>query len=230
MSEAVKYGPRAAIMEALKGRVACAHCHYRGREDNIGDYYDRLQVPNTLRYSRNIYGDKHRTVMEVFNIKEVASLQLDLEERKAFGLARAGNGTITYETVKVVLWFHLRIHLPDLKKGDETACIEEGGRNALLCTRMFRELIKMLGIKCPGNDEECFLNLTEPMRSGVELNHMKPSEKLMQPAHLFMYAYLTRLVEEAKMGELDPISTECHGEVTAYQRRMAVKPTWYKGK
>ena len=218
-------------MEALKGRVACVHCHYHGHEDNIGNYYDRLQVPNELRYSRDIYGDKHRTVMQVFDIKEVASLKLDLEERKAFANPRSGNGTITYQTVQVVLWNHLRIYLPDLKKGDETACIEKGGRNSHLCVRMFREILKMLGVNCPGDAGECFLNLREPMRSGVELNHKKPSAKLMAPAELFnKYSNLTRVVNESEKGDLDPISAGCHGEVTAYQNDKAKKPSWYDGK
>jgi len=153
-------------MEALKCRVVCKYCHYHGHEDDIGDYYERLDTPNHLSYSPDIYGDVHRSVTEVLNIREVASTKLDLEERGAFGLPREGNGTITYKTVQVVLWMNLRIYLSDLRKGDETAYIERGGKNYLLCTKMFRELIKMLGVKCPGNERENFLNMREPTRSG----------------------------------------------------------------
>ena len=213
-------------MEALKGRMVCHYCHYNGKESDIGDYYERLQKPNMLRYSQDVYGSEHRTATEVFDIKEVASLKLDLEERKAFGNKHIG--TITYQTVQVVLWMHLRIYLPDLRRGNENEFIVKDGRNRLLCMKMFRELLKMLGVKCPGSDE-CFLNLREPTRSGVDFNHQKPSAKLMQPGDLFMYAYLTRAVDESKEGMLHPISSVCHGEVTAYQKGKAEKPSWYGG-
>lgn len=221
-------GPREVIMEALKGKIVCKYCHYHGSEDDIGDYYQRLQMPNALKYSRDIYGDKHRTVNEVLDIKEVASLRLDLEQRNAFAVPKRGNGTITYQTVQVVLWNHLRIYLPDLRRGDETACIEFAGRNHKLCMRMFRELFKMLGVKCPGS-EECFLNLREPTRSGVDFNHMQPSKKLMKPTDVFDLTYLTRAVEESKVGMLHPIDAGSHEEVTAFQRKHAGKPAWYSG-
>jgi len=220
------YGPREVIMEVLKCRVVCKYCHYNGREDDIGDYYERLDTPNHLLYSPDIYGDEHRSVTKVLGIKEVASTKLDLEVRGAFSYPRKGNGTITYKTVQVVVWMHLRIFLPDLRKGDETAYIERGGKNSLLCTKMFRELIKMLGVKCPGNGES-FLNLREPTRSGVELNHKIQREKLMNPSHLFLYANLSRLTHEAKVGKLHPISTGSHGKVTAYQDGKIKKPDWY---
>ena len=116
--------------------------------------------------------------------------------------------------------------MPDLRKGNETAYIEQGGKNRLLCTRVFRELIKMLGVKCPGNGES-FLNMREPTRSGVELNHKIQREKLMTPTKLFNYATLTRLTHEANVGKLHPISTGSHGKVTAYQDGKIKKPDWY---
>ena len=228
VSSLIGYGPREVIMEALKCRLVCKCCHYHGHEDDIGDYYERLDTPNHLLYSPDIYGDEHHSVTEVLGIKEVASTRLDLEERGAFSNPREGNGTITYKTVQVVVWMHLRIYLPDMKKGDETAYIEQGGKNSLLCSRVFRELIKMLGVKCPGNKRENFLNMREPTRSGVELNHKVPSEKLMSPAHLFQKVNLTRLEHEANVGKLHPISTGSHGGVTAYQNGKIKKPDWYK--
>jgi len=215
-------------MEALKCRVVCTCCHYHGHEDDIGDYYERLDTPNHLLYSPDIYGDVHRSVTEVLNIREVASTKLDLEERGAFVNPQKGNGTITYKTVQVVVWMHLRIFLPDLRKGDETAYIEKGGKNRLLCTRAFRELIKMLGVKCPGNERESFLNMREPTRSGVELNHKNRSKKSATPSDLFKYANLTRLIHEANVCKLHPISTGKHGDVTAYQYGKIEKPDWYE--
>jgi len=225
-----EYGPREVIMEALKCRLICKCCHYHGREELIRDYYERLDTPNHLLYSPDIYGDVHRSVTEILCIKEVASTRLDLEERGAFSNPQEGNGFITYKTVQVVVWMNLRIYLPDLRKGDEMGFIEERGKNSLLCSRMFRELIKMLGVKCPGNKHESFLNMREPTRSGVELNHKNQSKKSATPSNLFQVVNLARLEHEAKVGKLHPLSTGSHGDVTAYQYGKLGKPDWYEEK
>ena len=196
-------------------------------------YYEQLAQQNVLKYSREIYGNEHRTATEVMNIKEVASLELDLEVRGAFSNGKDAD-KITYETFQVAVWMHLRIHLPDLrnKESRKTSTSFHTLRTGLWCVKMFREIVKMLSIKDPDpNSKECFLNLTPTTRSGVEFNHMKPSSKLKGPAELFTYTTLIRFKKEAKEGKLDANSTGTHGMVTASQLGQELeKPTWYKGK
>ena len=226
------YGPREIIMEALKCRIVCSHCHYFGRVCYIGDYYDQLAQQNVLNYSREIYGNEHRTTTEVMNLKEVASSEYDLEVRGAFSNGKDADN-ITYETIQVVVWMHLRIYLPDLRNREsrKKATSHNTMRTGTWCVKVFRELIKMLSIKDPhGVGEECFLNLTPTTRSGVEFNHMMPNKKLSSPGELLVASKnMNRFRKEARDGKLHAVSTGTHGMVTGYQKRKIKELTWYNG-
>ena len=214
---------REIIMEALKCRLICKFCHLHGIEEDQPEYYNRLAEPNELKYSRLIFGGNHRTVTQVFEERTVASLMLDLKVR---GAMIDRDCKITFKTVKTVVWMHLRILCSDLRKEDETSVFI----HSAYCSVLVKELVKMLGVECPSTEcHECFLNRRSVTRSGIELNHMKPSSKLNKPGKLFRSTTLKREIKEAKEGMLHPICVGHHEEVTAFQNKMTKRPSWYVG-
>ena len=178
------YGVRETLMESLKCREVCAGHHFR-KGGNVSDpdaalmaYEKQFSHPNTLLYSREVFGSEHRTVTAAFELKEVQSLILDLETRGI--MTDSKKVPATRETVEVVLWMHTRIVLSDLlSESDLEKAFTEGHKNrAKIMKRIIREVTRMMGVKCPNNEcDECYLNFRPGVRSLIESNHKNPTEK-----------------------------------------------------
>ena len=219
----------------MKCRACCPWCHRRHNEGGADmsdlEFDQDINQKSTLKYSRSVYGNEHRTAMEVFDLKEMQSFILDLKSRGAFSKMRSNQTAISIKTLEVSLWMHFKLLLSDL------LTIPSGDRwNDHLKRRTFtqtiiRETLKVLGVKCPNpNCEECFLNLRPNTRSAVEMNHKKPSDKLSESSILLgTFANIDRVIKESRKGELDGTCSRCHKLITRYQNGTAKKPSWYDG-
>ena len=217
------------IMEGMKCRTVCNGCHRHGSQGSSDfEYEQSINQKSTLKYARNVYGDKHRSISEVFELKEMQSFILDLKTR---GALKKLSQPISLKTLEVSVWMHFRLLLSDLLTLPSAEKQKSTNHMRNFVQKIIRELIKVLGVKCPNPDcEECFLNLRCNTRSIIHLNHKNPSNKLLKPTYMLSKNLnIDIVIKESRDGELDGTCSKCHGMVNRYQTGKAQKPSWYEG-
>ena len=217
----LKWNIAAMLLESIKCRLACAFCHEFG---NIPGYEEKLKQVTQLQYD---FGSQHRTAAEGLGVKEMA---LFIPECKSRGINFTGkDAKVSWRTLEVLVWRYFKIALSDLtywtskdwimKHATKTEGIKRGRR---IPNTIIVNLLKKLGVKCPGCSED-FMNKKAAEMSGVHMDHRGKKRKGIGECINFSTDIL---IEELKRGECVPTCAFCHGEITAWEEGRETLPSW----
>ena len=218
---------RAIFNEAPKiSGLPCTFHHEYG--DALVEYDERLHRKPDLRYAL-MTDQAHKTLREIFRIKEFALMIVDLARKGAWKTTRVPE--VSFEYLAVYLWDVFGISIPDvlvLTKEDYSSVLP------ITRVRYMTDMVANVANKLSGGClqlegcDECFLNLQAVAGSGIEFNHRKPGKKDENLTALRWNIW--KWIAEAIRGDCDPNCTGCHGLITAFQRNIIERPDGYTGR
>ena len=210
----------AMLLESIKCRLACAFCHEFG---NISDYEEKIKQVCQLQYN---FGNQHHTASEGLGIKEMALFVPECKSRGVFSKGR--DAKVSWRTLEVLVWRYFKVILTDLVYWTSKDWIEKGAtdteknRRGRYSNTLIVNLLKKLGVKCPGCAED-FMNKTAAMMTGIHMDHRGKKRKGISDCIPFN---IDILIEELKRGECVPTCVFCHGEITAWEEGKETRPSW----
>ena len=132
------------------------------------------------------------------------------------------------ENTRGFIWRYFKIVLSDLTYWTsedwvmKDATKSEGKKRGSCTNMIIVNLLKKLGVKCPGCSED-FMNKKAAEMSGVHMDHRGKKRKNIGTCIVFNTDIL---IEELKRGECVPTCAFCHGEITAWEEGRETLPSW----
>ena len=211
----------AMLLESIKCRLACAFCHEQG---NVPGYEEKLKQVCQLQYN---FGNQHRTAAEGLGIKEMALFVPEIKSRGV--LWKGKDAKVSWRTLEVLVWRYFKVILTDLVYWTSDDWIMKGATDAerqkrgrIIPNTIIVNLLKKLGVECPGCSED-FVNKTAAMMTGIHMDHRGKKRKGICEC---VQLNIDILIDELKRGECDPTCAFCHGEITAWEEGRETEPSW----
>ena len=154
----------AMTLEMIKCRLVCGFDHEFG--SGTDGYEDKLKMSLTHQYQ---CGQKHRTIKNIIESRNMKLLLLELKSRGAFKRSITVN-SVSWGTLNVLFWKYARVDFAALVNCTDDEFNSSMRTRTVNVNRAYIHLIKKLAVKCPGCRTK-FTNLVGVQLSGVHMDH-----------------------------------------------------------